>query len=75
MVQILVEEGADVNVVDNDDADQGKSALLWAAAAGDEKTIQLLLDAGADINYCAFGDESGDSALGEAVAALLYAHP
>jgi ankyrin repeat protein len=67
MVQILVEKGADVNVVDSNNADEGRSALLWAAAAGDKTTIQLLLGAGADIHYRAYNDRSGNCALEEAI--------
>jgi hypothetical protein len=44
LVQILIEGGADVNLKKND----GQSALIVAAGAGDEVCAELLLKAGAD---------------------------
>ncbi len=45
-VKLLIERGADVNVVNV----YGSTALMAAAAAGDMDSVRLLLDAGADIN-------------------------
>jgi ankyrin repeat protein len=44
MAEILLEAGADVNLKTKD----GQSALVIAAAAGDESCVELLLKAGAD---------------------------
>ena len=44
-VQVLIDQGADVNVPQGD----GMTALHWAAERGDDAMIRTLLDAGADV--------------------------
>ncbi|KAI9651903.1 MAG: hypothetical protein M1829_002114 [Trizodia sp. TS-e1964] len=44
-VQLLLEEGVDIDVSDC----EGKTALIWAAFAGHESVAQLLLEKGVDI--------------------------
>ena len=46
MVELFLENGADVNAKDND----GKTALMGAAVNGHTQTVQLLLEKGADVN-------------------------
>lgn len=48
VVQLLLERGADVALVD----DQfGSTALAWAASGGRAQVVQALLDAGADVGH------------------------
>lgn len=65
IVQMLLDWGADVNVVDRG----GDSALHHACASGDEKMIKMLLDYGADTNYINFA--SHNTPLFEAI---LHGH-
>ena len=46
MVQILIKNGANVNVQDED----GQTALHYACSVGHEQVIEVLLKAGADVN-------------------------
>ncbi|XP_052680244.1 uncharacterized protein LOC128161019 [Crassostrea angulata] len=47
-VQLLLNNGADINLCKND----GASPLLLACQGGHDSTVQLLLSNGADINLC-----------------------
>ncbi|KAJ5963696.1 uncharacterized protein N7479_003572 [Penicillium vulpinum] len=47
IVLLLIERGADVNVLDND----GKTPLYSACRAGHIEVVRILLDKGADIDY------------------------
>lgn len=51
MVQLLVENGADVNAMDN----SGVTPLFWAAGAGMIDTVKFLIEKGADVNARAEG--------------------
>ena len=46
IVEYLHQEGADINIRDND----GRTALMWAAEMGHEDIVKYLHQAGADIN-------------------------
>jgi len=61
-VKTLLEEGADVDVVD----DEERSPLLSAARNGHLQLVQLLLEKGADLDK---GDGEGDTPLTAAAAA------
>ena len=61
-VNLLIYNGADVNIFDED----GKTALMCAAAAvGNETVVRLLINAGADVNIA---DNQGRTALIEAAS-------
>lgn len=47
IVNILIENGADVNIADND----GWTPIMRAARNGDEKIVEMLLKKGADISF------------------------
>lgn len=49
VVRMLLDKGADVNLVQED----GETALMYAAAGGHLDVVEVLLDAGADINVAA----------------------
>lgn len=54
LVQILVEAGADINIVD--DEQLGMTPLIMACQRGNAEIVRLLLDSGANINLsCEFG--------------------
>ena len=55
-VSKLIEKGANVNIQN----ENGFTPLMWAAAFGQEKTVEKLIQAGADVN---FQDERGRTAL------------
>ena len=57
LVRILLENGANVNIQDNDD---GHTALMTASRRGYINIARMLIDAGADLEI---KDESGDTAL------------
>ena len=47
----LLEAGADLSVGDpKEGITSGNTALMWAVLVGDEKAVELLLNAGADVN-------------------------
>lgn len=46
VVQVLLDNGADVNISDN----KGKTALMTAAKKGNKTILKALIDAGADVN-------------------------
>ncbi len=62
IVKILIESGADVNVVDN----EGWTPVMRAALAGEDKIVNLLLDNGAKL---VFVNSAGESAMYHAVLA------
>ncbi len=62
IAKILIDSGADVNALDN----EKWSPLMRAALEGDDVTINLLLDNGADATYL---NSIGESALYQAVVA------
>ncbi len=64
-VQSLIEQGADVNAIDNN----GNTALMWASARGHTETVGFLIDKGADVNAV---DNDGDTALKIAKSWLKY---
>ena len=59
-LQLLVDEGADVNIRGND----GETPLIKAARNLDASHVKLLLEAGADVNMV---NKSRDTALNVAV--------
>lgn len=58
MIRILLEHGANIEARD---LEQGRTALIHAAANGRENAVRLLIDAGADIN--AHDERNGRTAL------------
>ena len=54
VVQLLLENGADVNAWDN----VGQTALYWAARVGHVAVVQLLLENGADVNARNYGGQT-----------------
>ena len=60
----LLEQGADVNVKDND----GETALIWAAYRGYTDIAELLIDKEADVNV---KDNDGETALMLAISFLF----
>ena len=48
IIRYLVRLKADVNISEND----GTTALMLAASYGDDESVELLLEAGADVNRC-----------------------
>ena len=52
-LNLLLEAGADVNIIDH-----GDHALTIAASLGHDKCLNLLLEAGADVNFCPTFDET-----------------
>lgn len=62
IAKILIDSGAEVNALDN----EKWSPLMRSALAGDDVTINLLLDNGADAAYL---NSAGESALYQAVVA------
>ena len=59
MVQLLLENGARINTVD----DYGRTPLHRASTCGDEVMVQLLLENGADINAKCRGYTALDHAV------------
>ena len=57
LVKLLLAKGADVNAVD----DQGNTALMLAANAGEFQIVASLIDAGANVNA---KNKEGLTALG-----------
>ena len=55
-LQLIVDNGADVNAVNND----GETALLLACNAGQRESVDVLLEAGADASIV---DVHGDTCL------------
>ena len=56
VVQLLIESGADQNVVDK----RGRTSLHWAVSKGHKEVVQLLIENGADLNVA---DEEGTTPL------------
>ncbi|MCB9073748.1 MAG: ankyrin repeat domain-containing protein [Bdellovibrionaceae bacterium] len=50
-VQLLLDHGANPNLYDTSEKDLRNAALPWAAQAGDLESVQILVQAGADINH------------------------
>ena len=75
-VQVLIDQGTDVNVPQGD----GMTALHWGAERGDDAMIRTLLDAGADVGAVTrIGDYTplhlaSRAGSGEAVESLLEAN-
>lgn len=65
IVELLIENGADVNVK----SDEGKTPLHGAAFVGYEEGVRILLKYGADVNA---RDENGLTPLGEALSPGIY---
>lgn len=58
MVKLLLELGADINLVNHEDF--GKTPLIYAIEKGDMKIIRILVEKGADVNA---KDVDGETAL------------
>ena len=58
MVNLLIEQGADVNLVNTDDF--GKTPLMYAIEKNNMKIIKMLVENGADVNA---KDSDGESVL------------
>jgi hypothetical protein len=56
LVKQLLAKGANINATD----EEGRTALIWAAIAGDVPTVKVLLDHGADLTI---KDKGGKTAL------------
>lgn len=69
IVNLLLEEGADINAPIHPSEDSALPVLLAAAYEGDEKLIRFLLESGADVNAT---DHSGRTALQEACSLGHY---
>jgi uncharacterized protein len=60
IVRMLIEKGAKVNLKASGWFIKQETALMWAAAVGDEEIIRMLLAHGADVNA---KDDSGNTVL------------
>jgi len=61
IVEILISEGADVNVmVSNDEGVDGFTPLLFAVDKGHKEIVEILISDGADVNVMVSNDEGVD---------------
>ena len=72
-VRNLLNTSVDVNAQDNDQDEQGWSALMYAAQKGHTDIVLELLDGGADVNSVLDDKEYGTPRLNDGWTALMLA--